>query len=319
MAQITGNTSREVVTNFQKMANNLPKIETNLLKIVNSLSEIVPNFLKLWINIFKQMRIDRRLPKRGWNIGATRNLSKSASWHFLAIFWSLFSLRESRQKVSKILLTPFDDFKFSGLFHACQYLCRLPRQNAAKKAQKKTKSTSSFWRAPWRVGAPGLPSQSPSKMPLMSAFPRSTAGKPWPVADCVNSSLPCLPRNVRGCGGILLGDFREIGNFGKIQGNSVEFGFCMKLERNSGRQFWGWIFWGACIPGETRLTDSRENFAEKGAEKFVGNYPKIRQAQFPQAKSTPQNLGIIGLQARLLLPESKAMSWKLPDQKQQDK
>ena len=43
------------------------------------------------------------------------------------------------------------------------------------------------------------------------------------MADCVNSSSPLILRKFPGFGGIWANSGKFGGNFGKIQGNSVEF------------------------------------------------------------------------------------------------
>ena len=58
----------------------------------------------------------------------------------------------------------------------------------------------------------------------------------------------------------------------------------VELERNannSGREFWAWIFWVAWKPGKARPKNSLSKFAEK----FAGNFPKVRRAKI---KNSPQ-------------------------------
>ena len=62
-------------------------------------------------------------------------------------------------------------------------------------------------------------------------------------------------------------------------------GVFLRSAHNFGREILGWIIWGAWSPGETRLKDSEVKFAEK----FVGNFPKIRQTQIVLLKIEPKS------------------------------
>ena len=74
-----------------------------------------------------------------------------------------------------------------------------------------------------RLEGPPPPSHAGPGRPSRSIAKRTRRG--GRVADCVNSSPPLILQKFQGFGGI----WGNSGNFGKIQGNSVEFSMALSM------------------------------------------------------------------------------------------